>query len=175
MYLIYGSMSTIAFLLILSVGCLIRSTDENNIKATDTGWHEVAAENFKIQLPDDLLKEDVVGFDGYAARFSNSDLTVAIESGAGTDAILDRMRESRVINFQQEAFEESGMRGTRATFEFKRDETNYQDPAKPFVRQLSIDCTWSAESVTFLVLFSDREYDETARKILDSVRVSCSK
>lgn len=144
--------------------------EERNLAA----WTEVRAENFNLLIPQELVAEDVVGFDGYAARFSSTSMTVFIESRAGSETVSDLKRESRTIDLKEERVERDAMKGIRVDYRFKPGETNYQDQNKEFVSLLSIDCKWSSESVSFMVLYQNSSDADTANKVLNSVRVACS-
>lgn|GEM_PF-4720295 len=159
------------FLVLSLAAC---SVDSPGMDSSSSEWKEVRAENFILSIPKELIAENVVGFDGYAARYSSDLMTVSIETRAGSETVSDLKRESRILFLKEETIDGDGWRGTRAAYQFKSGETNFQDKNKEFVRSLSVDCKWSVESVTFLVLFQNLSDEDTANKILNSIRVKCS-
>jgi len=161
-------------MIMTTCACLSHFPVEGNALAPSSEWTEISEENFRIRIPETLVKEDKTGFDGYAARYSSSEMTLSIESGAGIDKLDGLRQEDRVINFVQKPATRAGMKGMEAEFEFQKARTNFEDPNKPYVRLLSIDCKWSAESISFMVLFADLKNKDIANRILDSAKVSCS-
>lgn len=165
----------VLFVMVLAAwGCLSHFRGQGNDLPPSSEWIEISEENFRLRIPKGLIREDKTGFDGYAARYSNSEITVAIESGAGTEKLNGLKQEDRVINFVQETVTRAGIRGLEAAFEFEKDRTNFEDPNKPNVRLLSIDCRLSSESISFMVLFSNLKNEDIANSILGSARISCS-
>ncbi|MBP6002663.1 MAG: hypothetical protein KA746_04425 [Pyrinomonadaceae bacterium] len=169
-FILTGVMA-LAFILSSCVhsGDLVSDSD----KLTDD-LKTISEHNYSLSIPKDLVNEDITVQDSFAERYSNRDLTVSIESAAGTSKLNYLKAQDRVLNFQEIPLNRSDLIGGQAAFEFTKEQANFEDPDKPIVRILSVDCKNVEKSVTFMVLYSNRKYDDIASRILKSVTVSCS-
>lgn len=153
----------------------VRSGDLTIVNNTfSDDFRRIREQNYSLLIPKYLMNENITVQDSFGSRYSDRDLTVSIESAVGTSKLNYLKAQGRVLNFQEIPLNRSDLIGSQAAFEFKKEQTNFEDPDKPVVKMLSVDCKNEEKSVTFMVLYSDRKYDEVASQILKSVTVSCT-
>lgn len=168
------SLLVLLFSVAFVLGC-VNSSNQHNTQIGSADWQEIREENFSIRLPNALVREDLAYFDTYAVRFSNREMTVKVQAGTGSEDLNSIRHEARVTNFEQLPFEKNGVEGIEATYTFQPGNTNFQDPDKPYVKSVNVDCRWTSENLTFMVLYSREEDGAVVDRIFNTITVSCTK
>jgi hypothetical protein len=172
MYLILFSFSIGSVLLLFTCSPKTASNFDDKDNSL-VKWVTVKEQDITFSIPDNLLKQDVKGRDNLYLKYSNEEISVSLESGVGSETLIDVSRADYVKKYEKKEIRNKDMKGVQVDYEYAEGKTRFDDKNKRYAKAVSFDCEQDSKSVTFIILFANLESSKIADKIIQSISLSC--
>lgn len=139
----------------------------------DENWMRVTEEYITFSIPKSLEKEDFVPIDTPNYVYSSETLTVDISIGVNAPSISYFREHFSFVDFKEKKVELRGDSGAQADIHFAKGSALFAYPDRVFAKVIEVPCPSEHFRVSFLILYTEKKYEETARKIVDSITIEC--